>query len=480
MLAHCGRPWFPAIGVRGPLPCLAMLLTAAAAVAAPALAAEVRVASVDELRAAIAAAAPGDKIIVADGAYDVGERIEISRAGAEGQPIEIAAQTVGGVEIKGAAGFTFRPGAAYVQLRGFKLTHAAGAVELPVGTHHCRVTRNVFELQVGDRSTYVTVAGDDHEIDHNTFQNKRTEGQMLFVVGPEAPAMAQRTWIHHNYFFNFENSRRNNSSALHIGHSARSLTGAHSVVEYNLFVQTRGENEGAICNKSGDNIYRFNTIGEGCTELSLRHGNRCHVYGNFLIGTTGGLRFFGDDHKIYSNYFERNRVAVQIGNGDGIVPPAKLTSHDRPDRVELSFNTLVNNRSNFSMGGRGRGLGATELVVANNLVQGGGSAASIDGPLPDARWEGNIVWGTADGAGDMPESGFTAVDPQLQQGAGGVFRLQAGSPAIGKAAGSFAHVKVNVDNQPRGTALDVGADQFSTESAVARMLTPEDVGPDAP
>ena len=65
------------------------------------------------------------------------------------------------------------------------------------------------------------------------------------------------------------------------------------------------------------------------------------LYGNFFIGTHGGLRIFGDDHLIYSNYFQSNRPAVQIGNGDGNVPPAKLTSHDRPDRVQFVFNTLV-------------------------------------------------------------------------------------------------------------------------------------------
>src|SRR5262249_52558987 len=154
----------------------------------------------------------------------------------------------------------------------------------------------------------------------------------------------------------------------------------HSLVEHNLFVMTRGENEGAICNKSCDNTYRFNTFGKGCTELSLRHGNRCQVYGNFFIGTHGGLRFFRDDHRIYCNYFEHNRPAVQIGNGDGNVPPDKLTSHDRPDGVQFVFNTLVDNESNVVMEHRDGGLGATQLVFANNIIQGGGRALSISGP----------------------------------------------------------------------------------------------------
>src|SRR3954470_4201379 len=364
--------------------------------ASPLLARDIQVASVDELTSAVSRVLPGDKIIVANGAYINERPLNIACAGTKQHPIEICAQAIGGVEIKGASGFTFSAPAAYVTLSGFKFTHQAGTVTLPEGTHHCRITRNVFELKIARSGSYVVIAGDDHEVDHNTFQNKKSEGKMLEVIGPGGSAMAQHSWIHHNYFYNFENSRRNNSSALHIGNSSRSLSSAHSLVEHNLFIMTRGENEGAICNKASDNTYRYNTIGEGCTELSLRHGNRCLVYGNFFLRTRGGLRIFGDDHKIFSNYFENNRPAVQIGNGDGNVPPAKLTSHDRPDRVQFVFNTLVDNPSNVVMDGRKAGVGATHLVFANNIIQGGDRAVSIYGPLSDAKWEGNIIWKTAE------------------------------------------------------------------------------------
>jgi poly(beta-D-mannuronate) lyase len=304
--------------------------------------------------------------------------------------------------------------------------------------------------------------------------------------------MAQHTWIHHNYFHNFEPSHRNNSSALHIGHSARSLSPAYALVEYNLFSKTRGENEGAICNKSCDNIYRFNTFAEGCTELSLRHGNRCLVYANFFIGTRGGLRFYSDDHKIYCNYFSRNNPAVQIGNGGANVPPAELTSHDRPDRVHLVFNILVDNRSNIIMRNRRNGLGATDLLVANNIIVGGSSAASIDGPLPGAVWQGNIIWKTA--AGDIPADGHSSHDPQLQQEADGVHRLQPGSPAIAAVVGAYPYI--DIDSHERSGNLDIGAQQRVAADAMPpqqanlsrvapailanRILTANEVGPLAP
>ena len=113
---------------------------------------DVRVTSMLDLQAAIDKASPGDKIIVADGVY---RQQKLNRYHEEMepklQPIEISAETIGGVEIKGSNGFAFGSPAAYIVLRGFRFTHDAGTVQLPAGTHHCRVTRNVFELKVSRR-----------------------------------------------------------------------------------------------------------------------------------------------------------------------------------------------------------------------------------------------------------------------------------------------------------------------------------------
>jgi poly(beta-D-mannuronate) lyase len=260
---------------------------------APAIrAATVDVSSLDDLRAAINGARPGDRIVVADGKYTSTGAITIAKAGTDRQPIVIEAKTVGGVEIDGEAGFTLEAPAAYVVVKGFLFTHKAGAMTIPAGVHHCRVTRNVFALRVTGRSTFLSVDGDDNEIDHNTFRDKDTEGQMCLVQGP-GTTMAKRTWVHHNYFLNFKRTGRNNATGLHIGSSHRSMDSGYAVVEHNLFVRNVGENEGAICNKSSDNVYRFNTIVDS-TELSLRHGHRCQVYANFMFNSDG-VRFFGHE-----------------------------------------------------------------------------------------------------------------------------------------------------------------------------------------
>src|SRR5947208_1025604 len=77
-------------------------------------AAVVEVKSLEELQGAIEKAGPGDRIVVADGAYESKGTITIARAGTEREPIVIEAKTVGGVEIKGDAGFRMAAPAAYV------------------------------------------------------------------------------------------------------------------------------------------------------------------------------------------------------------------------------------------------------------------------------------------------------------------------------------------------------------------------------
>jgi poly(beta-D-mannuronate) lyase len=447
--------------------------------AAP-LFADIKVSSLPELQRAIDEASSGAKIILANGVYTSSNAISISVKGTARKPIVIAAESVGGVEISGGKGFELVKPATYVTIEGFKFTHTTGREEMGggefvgAGANHCRFTRNVFDLTGQSRGYYLMVSGDDTEIDHNTFQNKFTVGQMIIVHGPSTNLMAQRTWIHHNCFTNFPDTHQNNCSAIQIGVSGRSLSPARSLVEHNLFLACRGENEN-ICNKSCDNVYRFNTFGRGCSELSLRHGNRNFVYANFFIGSEG-IRIFGKNDWIYSNYFEDCRRGIHIGNGDGVVPPSKLTSHDRPDGIEIVFNTLVNCTNSVMMQARRNGLGATNIVFANNIIVGNGKPVTIDGPMTHSKWAGNILWGDTSGIENWAR-GFKIVDPMLVKDATGEFCLPPDSPAVGKAIKGFAYVNVDMDGQKRGWRhRDVGADEYSLAVIVNRILTPTDVG----
>jgi poly(beta-D-mannuronate) lyase len=451
--------------------CLALLLTYFTS-ADLLLGKTVTVSSLAELQLAINDAKPGDIILLKNGVYTTTTNIEINKAGTKSQPITIAAQNQGKAEITGSGGFNLVSPAAYVIIAGFRFTHAASKARLSPGTRFCQWTRNVFETPgTGD---YLLIAGTDHQVDYNTFQNKDSLGKFIAVKGAGSQ-IAERLWIHHNYFKTHTNQgNRNGAEALQFGLSGFSLSSSNSIIEHNLFEDCAGENE-LISVKASRVIVRYNTIRNCPAQFTLRHGNFNQVYGNYFINTPG-LRIFGDDHIIHSNHFENCRIAINIGNGGAeVADGAPLTSHDRPDRISIVFNTLVNNKTNIVQTHRNNGLGSTAITVANNIVQGGGPAASIVGPSKNPVWEGNIIFNT-DGGGDMPAGSYQVIDPKLSRGASGEYHLQRGSPAINAGRKTYSFVTTDMDAQPRIAPLDTGADELSTASVKARILNPNDVG----
>jgi poly(beta-D-mannuronate) lyase len=438
--------------------------------AATASAATYEVNSVADLQARINSALAGDVIIMHNGEYTTSASITVNRQGNATAPIRIVAQTVGGVEITGTHGFNVTSPAAYVEIQGFLFTHISGRNQIRSGATHIRFTRNFFEC-TGD-GAYLTIAGHDAQVDRNEFRNKSTLGNMIDVRG-SGSQIAQRVWIHHNYFHDFTSPGGNGAETIRFGLSGLSLSNGLGVIEHNLFERCTGENE-LISNKSSSNTYRYNTIVDSPGgELTLRHGNDCVVYGNYFRNSAG-MRIFGDRHQVFSNYLEA-AIGINIGNGDGEVAEGDpLTSHDRPDNCVITFNTLVNNTRNYFMTGRTNGLGATNTVFANNILQGGGTAAGLNGPYVSGAWEGNIIWETT-GAGDMPLGTYDVINPLLEPKANGIFRPQQGSPAIDSAVGDYPAVVFDQDGQPRTGTKDKGADEYSTEPVVAEFLTPGDI-----
>jgi poly(beta-D-mannuronate) lyase len=436
------------------------------------LATTIVVSSIADLQKAINDAKPGDIILLKKGVYTTIADVLVNKAGTKEQPITIASEDLGAAEITGNSGFNLVSPATYIIIRGFKFTHGASKARLGSGTSFCQWTNNVFETPgTGD---YLTIAGSDHKVDYNTFQNKDSLGKFIAVKGTGSQ-IAERLWIHHNYFKTHKNQgNRNDAEALQFGLSGFSLSSSNSIVEYNLFEDCAGENE-LISVKASRVTVRYNTIRNCPAQFTLRHGNFNQVYGNYFINTPG-LRIFGDDHLIHSNHFENCSIAINIGNGGAeVADGAPLTSHDRPDRVVIAFNTLVNNKTNIVQTARANGLGSTYITVANNIVQGGGPASSIVGPYANPSWEGNIIFNT-NGAGDMPEGSYTITDPKLIKNANGEYHLQKGSPAIDAAKGNYSSVTIDMDGQLRKSPLDAGADEISNTAVTARILNPADVG----
>jgi chondroitinase B-like protein len=447
------------------LPLFASLL-----VAAPAEAATTRVTSLSALQTALDAAKPGDRVELADGSYNATKAISIKRSGTASAPITVTAANVGKAEIHGSAGFSFAGGVANVVLAGFTLRHG-GSLSVPTTGNHIRITRNT--LQLTSSGGWLTVNGNDVEVDHNTFQNRSTEGVFLQIAGPDNE-VAKRTWVHHNYFFNHSFGGDNGGESIRLGYSYKQSFSANAIVEYNLFEKANGDSE-AISVKSSDNIIRYNTIRDSRGYIVLRHGNRSTVEGNLIFGASG-IRFHGNDHKIINNYVDSTTGrAIVFGSGEEADSPPTSKLHDRPDRVTVAFNTVRGTSS--VVDSDGGTFKPKDCVVADNIIVGTSGKLLNMASGSTVRYEGNIAWGgTSSG---IPAGGFRSVDPKLVKDANGLFRLTAGSPAIDSAVGSYPYVTMDFDPQARSGVLDVGADEVG--GTVARKaLTKADVGPAGP
>lgn len=458
------------------LPATAVLSAGTAAADVPA------VRSLDALQDAIDRAVPGDRIVVADGTYTVPANRPIAvsgKHGTSGDPITIVAASRGGVVLRGERSFVFSD-SSNVTLSGFAFRQST-TLEIPQDCSRIRLTRNDFQLADVAKLYWVVVRADDVKIDRNHFHGKTTAGIFIVVDGPDATAMAQRTHIFRNYFSDHTFTGTNGGEPIRLGVSDRALAGSHAIVEYNLFERCNGDPE-TISVKSSENTIRYNTIRNSRGGIVLRHGNHSTVEGNYLLDGAEGVRIYGNDHTVVNNYFSRlTKRALVVGSGSTRDHHSgesieERRGNDACDRAVIAHNTLVDNAE--TLGGESREYEPRDVVIADNILVGKAGRLVDMEKTTGFTWQGNILWGAASD-GNIPAGGYTRVNPLLRREADGVYRLSAGSPAIGAATLTSLSLHEDIDGHARGSSRDVGADEYGTQAPVRRPLTPADVGPDA-
>ncbi|MFH8607221.1 polysaccharide lyase 6 family protein [Streptomyces sp. NPDC018029] len=441
------------------------------------------VSSLPDLQRAIDGAAPGDRIVLADGTYTVppGDSIDVTgKHGTQDAPITITAASRGGAVLRGERGFVFS-GSSNITVSGFAFRQST-TLEIPANCSRIRLTRNDFRLADIEGLHWVMVRADDTKIDRNHFHGKTTLGVFLGVEGAGGTAMAQRVHILRNHFSDHTFAGANGGEPIRLGVSPRALSGARAVVEYNLFERCDGDPE-AISVKSSDNTVRYNTIRDSAGGIVLRHGNRTRVESNYLIDGKEGLRLYGNDHLIVNNYVAGlSGRALVIGSGSTRDHHSGETADERRgndacDRAVIVHNTLYGNAETLS--GEDRPYEPQKVVVADNLLVGDSGDLVAMERTTGFTWRSNLLWGAA-ANGNIPSGGFTRADPKLRRGPDGVFRLSAGSPAIGRATLGSPAVTDDIDGDPRGATRDIGADEYATAAPLRRPLTAADVGPHAP
>lgn len=266
---------------------------------------------------------PGDTLVLADGEWNDAV-VAIHAEGTETQPILVSAQTPGNVIFTGSS--TFSISGSWITVRGMQFTGGAikegSVVAFRTSSSrfasHCRLTEcSIIDYNPADKYLdykWVCLYGRNNRVDHCTFIGKRHQGTLL-VIWPDGEPNYHR--IDHNYFGPRPEHGRNGAEIIRVGTSDVSMSTSRSLVEYNVFEKCNEEME-IISNKSCENVYRYNTFLASAGTLTLRHGNRCDVYGNWFFGNraknTGGVRIIGEDHKVYDNWFQ------DLNGGDRFAP----------------------------------------------------------------------------------------------------------------------------------------------------------------
>ena len=278
---------------------------------------------------------------------------------------------------------------------------------------------------------------------------------------------------------------------IRVGWSELSRSSGFTTIEYNLFENCDGDPE-IISVKTCDNIVRYNTFVSSQGTLCLRHGDRTTVNGNFFFGEgkdgTGGIRFYGDDHKIYNNYFEGLTgtiwdAALTITNGDADYSTSTSWSkHFRPRNAVIAFNTFVNNLHNIEIGYTNNGnytKAPSNNSIANNIVQGSENELIHIYTQPiNMLWESNIMFPTGSAVLGITASytQIKQIDPLLTE-MDSLWFVSSNSPAIDSATGIYDYVIDDFNGQQRINLKDIGADEYSNKPIVRKPLTPDDVGP---
>ena len=480
---------------------------------------DIEVATSKELINALEHIQMGTVLKVAPGVYDVQKRVVISAVASRQLPIVIRAKEPGTVILKNQSWLTFKD-ASYITIEGFDFRSTDGPVLELLGCNNIRITNNVFHLQETVNSIWVMIKGNadlhkqtshHNRVDHNLFENKKLLGNFVTIEGVQEPLfqVSQYDKIDNNYFRNIGPRVENVLEAIRIGWADISMSSGFTVIERNLFEKCDGDPE-VVSVKSSDDTIRHNTFRECLGVLSLRHGNRSVVDGNYFLGNgrtgtfldstgktwtlgTGGVRFYGDNMKIINNYFEGltgqkwdATIALTAGNTDyGMGMP--LTKHYRARYTVIAFNTLVNNVSNIEVGYDGDGfqgnwwkLPPVEPVIANNIVVGSnGTLIKVFQDPLNATWLGNVVSPKENSPYNriFSESEVTVADLKLQL-TDGIWRLTKDSRVKGKALGSFPYVNYDIDGHERTHPTNPGCDQILNELSTNKPLTKDDVGPE--
>jgi poly(beta-D-mannuronate) lyase len=441
--------------------------------------------SQNELEDALNRAQPGDTVMLRDGEYRNFDLLFDSQGTADA-PITLRAEHPGKVIIAGPA--SLRIGGRHLVVSGLHFQRAYNDDHLIAFrrnskqlAEHCRLTDCVLtdcnHSTDSGESRWISLYGRHNRVDHCSLAGKTTKGTTLVAFLNDEPNDHR---IDHNYFGPREKLGKNGGETIRIGDSDTAHLRSQTVVEHNCFQECNGEAE-IISNKSCDNAYRYNTFLRCAGALTLRHGDRATVEGNYFLGQkargTGGVRIIGEGHRVINNYFsdlegDDQRAALSIMNGfkDG---PAN--GYAPVKDALIAFNTFINCKQTFVIGLGGEDdpdVPPDGCTIANNLVVTRRQAIDVRTWPANFTWLGNLVQGDV---GATVKGVRQVKDLKLEQ-VGELWSPTEDSPARDAAESGFAEITDDIRGRRRGSAKDAGCEDLSDDPPRRGPLDPSEVG----
>ncbi|GAA4113589.1 hypothetical protein GCM10022393_12690 [Aquimarina addita] len=313
------------------------------------------VSDIEAFNKAIAAAKPGDEIILGNGTWTDAHFV-FTAEGTKEAPITIKAEENGKVILSGNT--SLKIGGKHLVIQGlvfndgFTEEDALIIFKTDDGklAENCRLTEIAIDhfnpKNRFDKSEWIHVHGKNNRVDHSYFGGKLNAGVTLVVKLNNKNSLENNHRIDHNHFGYRPNLGSNGGETLRVGVSTYSLSPSRTVIENNYFEQCDGEVE-IVSLKSSDNIARNNVFFESAGVLALRHGNRNLIENNFFIGNnkpgTGGVRVINNGHTIKNNHFQELKGkrffgALPVMNG---VPNSLINRYHRAEDTDIVGNKFL-------------------------------------------------------------------------------------------------------------------------------------------
>ena len=416
-----------------------------------------------DLATRLAAAQPGDTIVVPAGTHANWGLFTLTASGTASAPITVRAEQPYATTLTGNVRFNIT--GSHVRVEGFRFQQAGdGARLIQVSGGTDVILRQL--LVVGGQNTGFFRFSDcvQSRIEHSVFTGNVGNPVVIFGSSAQAGQLANNSVLA-NVFRDAPRVLSNGGEAVVVytegKHEGDNLG---TLLAYNVFDRWNGDDE-IITNKAGGSVWLRNVFAYNTGYFSLRRENDSWLEGNLFHRNYRGVTVYGENHVIVNNVFEgTDRFALELSNG---------WDHGGGIYARAARNCLIAHNTFFDTGYRtviayGSGydplISPTGNVIANNLF-----ATSLANTLlvrdQVSLHQHNTVTNNLYHA-PSGSVGPTGTSPVLQApallGSGATLGLAAASPAInaGSTVVGLADDFFGADHRTASGAPDIGHHEY--------------------